>query len=89
LKLPHDLPGTELVSLLGRHGYEITRQTGSYLRLTSWAKGSELHITISRHKHLRVGTSNVLPTSIASYLGMDRRELIEELFGGQQHRSGW
>ncbi len=54
MKLPRDVPGMELASLLRRHGYEITRQTGSHLRLTSVAKGSEHQITIPRHRHLRV-----------------------------------
>jgi predicted RNA binding protein YcfA (HicA-like mRNA interferase family) len=71
----------ELASLLRRHGYEITRQTGSHLRLTSVAKGSEHHITIPRHRHLRVGTLNAILADVASYLDMEREKLVEDLFG--------
>jgi predicted RNA binding protein YcfA (HicA-like mRNA interferase family) len=46
MKLPRDLGGEEFASLLGRYGYEITRQTGSHMRLTSTSKGFEHHITI-------------------------------------------
>ena len=81
MKLPRDVPGTELASLLRRHGYEVTRQTGSHLRLTSVAKGSEHHVTIPRHKHLRVGTLNAILADVASYLDTERGELVEELFG--------
>jgi predicted RNA binding protein YcfA (HicA-like mRNA interferase family) len=80
LKLPRDLPGEQLASLLRRHGYEITRQTGSHLRLTSTAKGSEHHITIPRHKELKVGTLNAILSDVAGYLEMDREELAEDLF---------
>jgi hypothetical protein len=44
LKHPRDLSGEKLARLLRRFGYEITRQTGSYLRLTS-AHASYLEVT--------------------------------------------
>ena len=79
MKLPRDLPGEQLASLLRRYGYETTRQTGSHLRLTSTAKGSEHHITIPRHKELKVGTLNAVLSDVAGYLEMDRDELAEDL----------
>jgi len=81
LKLPRDLPGEQLASLLRRYGYETTRQTGSHLRLTSTAKGSEHHVTIPRHKELRVGTLNAILSDVAAYLEMNREELAEDLLG--------
>ena len=81
MKLPRDLPGEQLASLLHRYGYETTRQTGSHLRLTSTAKGSEHHITIPRHKELKVGTLNAILSDVAAYLEMDREELAEDLLG--------
>jgi len=81
LKVPRDLPGEQLASLLRRYGYEITRQTGSHLRLTSTAKGSEHHITIPRHRQLRVGTLNAILSDLAAYLDMDWEELAADLFG--------
>jgi predicted RNA binding protein YcfA (HicA-like mRNA interferase family) len=35
MRLPRDIPGTELAKLLRSLGYEATRQTGSHLRLTT------------------------------------------------------
>jgi len=81
LKLPRDLSGIELASALRRYGYEITRQTGSHLRLTSTAKGTEHHITIPRHKHLKVGTLSSILGDVASYLEMTRENLAGDLFG--------
>ena len=81
MKLPRDLSGAELASLLRRYGYEVTRQTGSHLRLTSAAKGSEHHITIPMHKGLRVGTLSGILTDVASYLEMGKEELAESLLG--------
>ena len=81
MKLPRDLPGEQLASLLRHYGYETTRQTGSHLRLKSTAKGSEHHITIPRHKELKVGTLNAILSDVAGYLEMDREELAEEMFG--------
>jgi predicted RNA binding protein YcfA (HicA-like mRNA interferase family) len=81
LKLPRDLSGIELASSLRRYGYEVTRQTGSHLRLTSMAKGTEHHVTIPRHKHLRVGTLSSILSDVASYLEMTRENLAEDLFG--------
>ncbi len=81
MKLPRDISGKQLAQLLGRFGYQITRQTGSHLRLTSKARGSEHHITIPAHGQLRVGTLNAILADVASYLEMDRRALLDELFG--------
>jgi len=81
LKLPRDLSGAELAAALRRYGYQITRQTGSHLRLTSTAKGTEHHITIPRHRHLRVGTLSTILADVAAYLEMTRERLAEDLFG--------
>ena len=80
MKLPRDLGGEELSALLGRYGYKITRQTGSHMRLTSTSKGFEHHITIPRHKPLRVGTLSSIVNEIAAYLEIERQKLVEELF---------
>jgi predicted RNA binding protein YcfA (HicA-like mRNA interferase family) len=79
MKLPRDLGGEELAALLGRYGYKITRQTGSHMRLTSTSKGFEHHITIPKHRPLRVGTLSSIVNEIAAYLEIERQELVKEL----------
>ena len=81
MKLPRDTSGRELASLLRRYGYEVTRQTGSHLRLTSNRKGREHHVTVPAHKTLKVGTLSEILADVAEYLETDRGSLAEELFG--------
>ena len=79
MKLPRDLDGEKLAKLLRKFGYEITRQTGSHLRLTTHLNG-EHHITIPKHKPLKPGTLNSILKDVAEHLGISKRELMEELF---------
>ncbi len=80
MRLPRDLSGEELAVLLGRYGYEVTRQTGSHMRLTT-TEGGEHHVTIPRHESLRVGTLNAIVRDIAEHLDIPRQTLLETLFG--------
>ena len=81
MKLPRDLSGRDLARLLGRYRYEITRQTGSHLRLTSGIKGTQHHLTIPAHNVLKIGTLSAILSDVALYLEMDRSALAEQLFG--------
>ena len=81
MKLPRDTGGEELAILLGRYGYQVTRQTGSHMRLTSNYKGKEHHLTLPRHKPLRTGTLSSIVNEVAAYLEVERQSLIDELFG--------
>jgi predicted RNA binding protein YcfA (HicA-like mRNA interferase family) len=78
MRLPRDWGGEELVKRLRRYGYEITRQTGSHMRLTT-QQGSEHHVTIPRHSSLRVGTLNAILKNVAQHLELERDELLREL----------
>jgi predicted RNA binding protein YcfA (HicA-like mRNA interferase family) len=80
LRLPRDLSGQNLAKLLTRHGYRITRQTGSHLRLTSIVRGPEHHITIPAHDPLKVGTLASILSAVAVYLEIDRSDLARDLF---------
>ena len=80
MKLPRDLDGKKLASLLRPYGYEITRQTGSHVRLTSALKEREHHITIPAHKELSVGTLHGILRDVAAYLEMDLAAFLDDLF---------
>jgi len=80
LRLPRDLSGEQLARLLHRYGYEITRQTGSHLRLTSKIRGTEHHVTVPAHSALKVGTLSAILSEVAAYLETDRAALGNELF---------
>lgn len=81
MKLPRDLSGQELAGLLRRYGYEVIRQSGSHIRLTSRSKVTEHHITIPLHGSLKVGTLAGILADVAAYVEIDRSELMDELFG--------
>jgi len=39
MKLPRDLSGDDLAAVLRKLGYQVTRQTGSHMRLTTQQNG--------------------------------------------------
>ena len=65
--------------LLGKCGYEGTRQTVCHIRLSK-REGGDHHVSIPRHKPLKVGTLSSILRDISS-LELDRDALVRELFG--------
>jgi len=78
LRFPRDLSGDELARSLRRLGYEIVRQSGSHLRLTS-KEGGEHHLTIPRHASLKTGTVSAILADVARHHGLSRAELVIRL----------
>jgi len=78
MKLPRDLSGPELAKLLRTVGYEITRQTGSHLRLTTEQQGQH-HLTIPNHFPLKVGTLSGILKDVSEHLGITKNELLGRL----------
>jgi len=64
----------------GALGYQITRQTGSHLRLTTNERG-EHHITIPNHDPIKVGTLSGILGDVARHFEISRDELLQRLFG--------
>ncbi|HWG38818.1 MAG TPA: type II toxin-antitoxin system HicA family toxin [Terriglobales bacterium] len=81
MRLPRDLSGRELAARLNRYGYQISRQSGSHLRLTAELAEGQHHLTIPAHAELRVGTLHAILGEVAQQLGMPVAELFESLFG--------
>jgi predicted RNA binding protein YcfA (HicA-like mRNA interferase family) len=79
LKLPREISGVELVKVLSRLGYSVTRQTGSHIRLTR-SDGGEKHLTIPAHAELKVGTLHAILRAVSQHTGLSRDELIRQLF---------
>jgi len=55
MKLPRDVDGVQLVRALRVLGYEVTRQTGSHMRITTQRDG-ENHEAVPAHRPLKAGT---------------------------------
>jgi len=81
LKLPRDVSGEELVRSLRRLGYEITRQTGSHIRLTSRFKQTEHQRNDPGPQTTEDWHTRRILGDVASYLNLAREELIQKLFG--------
>lgn len=54
MKITRDISSDNLIQLLRKYDYQISHQTGSHIRLTSNIKNSEHHITIPKHKDLKI-----------------------------------
>ena len=80
MRLPRDLSGTDLARALAAWGYEVTRQTGSHLRLTTREAG-EHHVTVPAHGSLRIGTLAAILEEVGRHLGVSRNDVLERLFG--------
>ena len=79
MKLPRDLSGSGLANRLSILGYQVTRQTGSHLRLTTQEQG-EYHITIPRHDPLKLGTLAGILADVAQHFGISRESVAERIF---------
>jgi predicted RNA binding protein YcfA (HicA-like mRNA interferase family) len=71
-RLPRDITGHQLTKSLSTFGYEITRQTGSHLRLTTSING-EHHMTVPAHDHLKIGYVFALHICSGYAMGGDAR----------------
>ena len=80
MRLPRDLSGDDLAQALRKLGYQVTRQTGSHIRLTTVEHG-EHHLTIPNHNPLRVGTLSGILADVAEHFELSREELAARLFG--------
>ncbi|MEQ1893769.1 MAG: type II toxin-antitoxin system HicA family toxin [Planctomycetota bacterium] len=80
MKLPRDLSGHELAKALRAFGYQVTRQTGSHMRLTTNERG-EHHLTIPGHAALRIGTLASILGEVAAHFELSRDDVIARLFG--------
>lgn len=79
MKLPRDLSGSQFVRALRLFGYEVTRQRGSHIRLTTTTNG-EHHLTIPMHDDLRLGTLASILDDVATHFGLTRNEVLGRLF---------
>ena len=80
MRLPRHLSGRELAHPLLQFGYEVTRQKGSHLRLTTMRSG-EHHVTVPDHAALRAGTLNAVLSDVAAHAGLSRDQVLQRLFG--------
>jgi predicted RNA binding protein YcfA (HicA-like mRNA interferase family) len=79
MRLPRDVSGDDLVRALAKFGYVETRQTGSHVRLTTQVNG-EHHVTVPRHRTLRLGTLSGIVDEVAKHHQLGRDDAARRLF---------
>lgn len=79
MKIPRDCDGAELAKALRKNlGYELIRQTGSHLVLTTQLDG-EHHVTIPHHRPLKVGTLQGILRALTEHHDLSIAEVIQRL----------
>ena len=78
MKLPRDCNGSELARALRRLGYEVTRQSGSHIQLTT-QRGGEHHVSIPNYRPLKVGLLSGLLKDVAAHHELAVKDVVREL----------
>ena len=78
MKLPRDVSGVQLVKALRILGYEVSRQSGSHIRITSEQNGSH-HVTVPKHNPLKLGTFSSILDDVADHHRRTRVDLLRLL----------
>lgn len=78
MKLPRDVDGANLAKALHILGYEITRQKGSHIRVSTQQNG-ENHEVIPSHSPIKTGTLSSILKHIAAHHGLAVDELLKLL----------
>lgn len=78
MKIPRDLNGQRLVKALRKLGYEIDRQNGSHIRITTERDGKN-HEVVPNHHPIKPGTLGSILKHVAAHHGMSVEELLETI----------
>jgi predicted RNA binding protein YcfA (HicA-like mRNA interferase family) len=79
MRLPRDINAIELIKLLKAFGYQITRQKGSHIRITTTENG-EHHITIPNHNPIKLGTLSSILSEVAAHFKLSKEDAANKLF---------
>lgn len=79
MKLPRNISASELIKLLQKFGYSISRQKGSHIRITTSANG-EHHVTIPNNNPIKLGTLSSIIGDVAVHFNKTKEEIAKELF---------
>jgi len=78
MKLPRDVSGTKLIKALRVLGYEVSRQRGSHIRITTRRDG-EHHEAVPNHHPVKPGLLSGILKSIAAHHRLTPEELLRLL----------
>jgi predicted RNA binding protein YcfA (HicA-like mRNA interferase family) len=78
MKLPRDLSGADLIRPLSGVDWRVTRQTGSYVRLTTDIP-SQRHSTVPAQDPLKDGTLAGILGNVAAHRKTSHDELLQKI----------
>jgi predicted RNA binding protein YcfA (HicA-like mRNA interferase family) len=78
MKLPRNVNGPQLAKALHALGYEVTRQKGSHIRVTTQQDG-ENHEVIPCHSPIKTGTLSGILKHVAAHHRLTLDELLRLL----------
>jgi len=76
MKTPRNLSAQELINILTRFGYEVSRQRGSHIRLVKLSDNGTHHVTIPNHNPIKLGTLSSIISDVAENLGIDKEDFF-------------
>ncbi len=79
MKIPRNISGKEIIKALKVFGYEVIRQNGSHIMVTSKRNG-EHHLVIPNHNPIKVGTLNGIISQVAQHFQITKEEVLTQLF---------
>jgi predicted RNA binding protein YcfA (HicA-like mRNA interferase family) len=80
MKTPRDVSGRDMIKALKIFDYEIVRQNGSHIMITT-QKNGEHHLAIPNHSPLKIGTLNAIISQISRHFDIFKEEVLHPLFG--------
>jgi predicted RNA binding protein YcfA (HicA-like mRNA interferase family) len=78
-KTPRNVSGQDLVKLLVKYNYVITRQKGSHIRLSRSINDDVHHLTVPNHSPIKLGTLSAILNEVSQHLKIDKQELLNNL----------
>jgi len=76
MRTPRDLSAKDLIKMLGKYGYEVTRQKGSHIRLTKSSEKGVHNITMPNHDPIKLGTLSSIISDVSEHLGIDKEDFL-------------
>jgi len=77
MKTPRNLSAQDLIKILSNHGYQVTRQKGSHIRLIKTSHKGEHAITVPNHNPLKIGTLSAIINDVTNYLEIDKENFFK------------
>jgi len=78
-KAPRNVSGKTLIKVLSKYGYEVIRQSGSHIRMSTDTKDGAHNITIPNHDAIKLGTLMSILSDVSSHLKIDKEDIIKKL----------